>query len=184
MAFACDKCGFRTNEIKTGGAIAPKAKKIILKVTNPEDMSRDFLKSDTASIEIPEIDCLITEGSMGGKFTTVEGILQALKAEFERINAFDLGDSIEHGQKHQKDKMSAFLQSLDVLSTGKVPFTILIDDPLANSYIQNLYAPDPDPNLSYEEYDRSWQQNEDLGLNDMKVENYEAASASADSKKQ
>ena len=53
------------------------------------------------------------------------------------------------------------------------PFTLILDDPLANSYLQNLYAPDPDPNMTIESYDRTWDQNEELGLNDMKVENYE-----------
>lgn len=50
---------------------------------------------------------------------------------------------------------------------------MILDDPLANSYLQNLYAPDPDPNMTIEEYERTWEQNEDLGLNDMKVEGYE-----------
>ena len=58
------------------------------------------------------------------------------------------------------------------------PFTLILDDPLANSYLQNLYAPDPDPNMTIEEYDRTWEQNEMLGLNDMKVEGYEADAAS------
>ena len=53
------------------------------------------------------------------------------------------------------------------------PFTIILDDPLANSYIQNLYAPDPDPNMTIEFYDRTFEQNEELGLNDIKVEGYE-----------
>ena len=44
---------------------------------------------------------------------------------------------------------------------------------MANSYVQNLYAPDPDPNMTIESYERTWDQNEELGLNDMKVENYE-----------
>lgn len=44
---------------------------------------------------------------------------------------------------------------------------------MANSYLQNLYAPDPDPNMKIETFDRTWEQNEDLGLNDMKVEGYE-----------
>lgn len=44
---------------------------------------------------------------------------------------------------------------------------------MANSYLQNLYAPDPDPNMTTEVYDRTWEQNEDLGLNDMVVEGYE-----------
>lgn len=60
------------------------------------------------------------------------------------------------------------------------PFTLILDDPLANSYIQNIYAPDPDPNMEIEIYDRTWQQNEDLGLNDMKVEGYEEVDKSED----
>jgi len=43
---------------------------------------------------------------------------------------------------------------------------------MANSYVQNIYAPDPDPNMTIETYERSWEQNEELGLNDMKVESY------------
>ena len=40
---------------------------------------------------------------------------------------------------------------------------------------QNLYAPDPDPNMTVEEYKRTSDQNEELGLNDMKTENYETS---------
>ena len=53
------------------------------------------------------------------------------------------------------------------------PFTFILDDPLGNSYLQNLYAPDPDPNMAIEDYERSWEENEFLGLNDMKTEGYE-----------
>jgi zinc finger protein len=47
--------------------------------------------------------------------------------------------------------------------------TIILDDPLANSYLQNLCAPDPDPQMTIEEYERSYEQNEDLGINQMRV---------------
>ena len=56
------------------------------------------------------------------------------------------------------------------------PFTLILDDPLANSYLQNLYAPDPDPSMEIVVYDRSWDQNEELGLNDIKVDGYSADS--------
>ena len=56
------------------------------------------------------------------------------------------------------------------------PFTLILDDPLANSYLQNLYAPDPDPNIEIVVYHRSWDQNEELGLNDIKVDGYSADS--------
>ena len=68
MATNCYACGYRDNEIKSGGAVSEKGRKITLKVEDSEDMSRDMLKvsyltlievnradnqSDTAGIEIP-----------------------------------------------------------------------------------------------------------------------------------
>lgn len=68
------------------------------------------------------------------------------------------------------------MDSLTKYLEGKEQFTLIMDDPLANSYIQNLYAPDPDPNMIVREYERTFQQNENLGLNDMQTENYEKLS--------
>ena len=58
------------------------------------------------------------------------------------------------------------------VKNAEKPFTLILDDPLSNSYIQSLYAPDPDPGLETEWYDRTFKQNEELGLNDIKVEGY------------
>ena len=38
--------------------------------------------------------------------------------------------------------------------------------------LQNPYAPESDPCLVVESYTRSFEQNDTLGLNDMKTENY------------
>lgn len=38
--------------------------------------------------------------------------------------------------------------------------------------LQNVYAPEQDPEMSSEHYERSFAQNELLGLNDMKTEDY------------
>lgn len=53
--------------------------------------------------------------------------------------------------------------------TAEIQFTVILDDPLANSYIQNPYAPDEDPKMTIELYERSFLQNEELGLNDIQV---------------
>ena len=39
--------------------------------------------------------------------------------------------------------------------------------------VQSLTAPEPDDSLVVEDYERSFEQNEELGLNDMKTENYD-----------
>ena len=42
-----------------------------------------------------------------------------------------------------------------------------------------MTAPEPDPQLKEVIYERTWEQNEDLGLNDMKTENYEQPKVSS-----
>lgn len=56
--------------------------------------------------------------------------------------------------------------------------TIILDDPTGNSYVQALTDDGAaDPNLRITHYHRSYDQNEELGLNDMKVEGYEEEEA-------
>ena len=168
MSTNCDLCGYRDNEVKSGAAISEKGKKIILKVEDVEDLSRDILKSETAGLEIPEIDLVLTHGTLGGRFTTLEGILNQVYSELsEKVFAGD-SSSIEG-----KENFETFLKNLKGALVVEKPFTVILDDPLANSYVQSLYAPDPDPQMTVELYDRTWEQDEELGLNDIKVEGYE-----------
>lgn len=44
--------------------------------------------------------------------------------------------------------------------------------------LQNVYAPEDDPEMKVEHYKRTFDQNEELGLNDMKTEGYETGLAS------
>jgi len=171
MSTNCDACGYRDNEVKSGSAISEKGKKIILKVEDREDLSRDILKSETCGLSIPEIELVLQAGTLGGRFTTLEGILDQIFEELsEKVFA---GDS---AYSDDRSKFGKFLSNLKAVKNAERPFTLILDDPLANSYLQNLYAPDPDPNMEFVMYDRSWEQNEELGLNDIKVENYSADS--------
>jgi len=49
---------------------------------------------------------------------------------------------------------------------------LILDDPLANSFIQNPNYPSADPKIDVVVYERTQEQNDDLGLSDMKVDNY------------
>jgi len=49
----------------------------------------------------------------------------------------------------------------------------VLDDPLSNSFVQNPNYPAEDPSVLVEVYDRTKDQNEELGLNDIKTENYQ-----------
>ena len=105
MAFTCDNCGYRTNEVKAGGAISEFGRKYVLKVKTAEDMSRDILKSETATVEVPELELELGMGSLGGKFTTVEGLLRQICDELSK-NPFILGDSSKRGDR---DAVTIFL---------------------------------------------------------------------------
>nr|BAK02748.1 predicted protein [Hordeum vulgare subsp. vulgare] len=169
MASTCDACGYKSSEVKSGGAISEKGRRIILKVTCPEDLSRDFLKSETATCEIPEKKLRLHRGTLGGRFTTVEGFLAGVRDDLLRNNPFLKGDS---SQETDRTKFKKFLDDIEALTSGKENFTVIIDDPMANSYIQSLTAPEPDPNMTTEDYERTFEENEDLGLNDINTENY------------
>ena len=93
MATNCDGCGHRTNEVKSGSGISEKGIEITLRVTDPIDMSRDVLKSETCALKIPELDFEVGAGTLGGKFTTLEGLLVAMKEQLSERNPLICGDS-------------------------------------------------------------------------------------------
>ena len=170
MATVCEVCGAKTNEVKAGGGIEAKGKKITLRVTDPTDMSRDVLKSETCAVLIPELEFEMGGHALGGRFTTIEGLMENMLESVEQNSFWSEGDGVA---PDVKEKMTTFKQNFTKFKEGKEQFTLVLDDPAGNSYLQNVYAPDDDPELSIELYDRSYEQNDDLGLNDMKVEGYE-----------
>lgn len=171
MSTVCDECGFKSNEVKAGGAISPQGRRITLLLTDKSDLSRDILKSETCGLSIPEIELNLTPGTLGGRFTTIEGLLRQVYQEIDERAPFRQGDGVSVERKAAFDSFLGKLDDVIEFKRGNV--TIVLDDPLANSYVQNLYAPDPDPNMSIEDYERTFQQNEDWGLNDIKTEGYE-----------
>merc|ERR1711963_232700 len=173
MATMCDACGHKTNEVKSGGGIEQTGTKITLKVTGSFDLSRDVLKSETASIEIPDIEFEMGSHAIGGRFTTLEGLLENVLEKIENNPMASFGALPGDSAKSEtKEKMDEFKRKLKEMISGNKTFTFILDDPAGNSYLQNLYAPDDDPEMIIEKYERTFDQNEDLGLNDMKVENY------------
>ncbi|KAM8927685.1 zinc finger protein ZPR1 [Pelodytes ibericus] len=170
MATNCDACGHRTNEVKSGGAIEPHGSKIALNITDSSDLSRDVLKSETCNVNIPELEFELGMGALGGKFTTVEGLLKDIRDLVVDKNPFTLGDS---SISDRKAKLQEFGKKIDQILEGQLNVHLILDDPAGNSYLQNVYAPEQDPEMTTESYKRTYEQNEDLGLNDMKTEGYE-----------
>ncbi|XP_065186949.1 zinc finger protein ZPR1-like [Sycon ciliatum] len=172
MAVKCDRCGFSSNEVKSAGGIEPKGVRISLEMSEEADLSRDVLIAETASLCIPQLELSVDSFAASGSFTTLEGVLTNMKDQLTKVHALSLGDSSDAGRA---DKLKDFLGEMDSIISGTRFVTIQIDDPAGNSYVQNLFAPDPDPGLTVERYERSQEQNEELGFTQLMDENKLAA---------
>ena len=174
--FKCDNCGYKTTEVKGGGGISEKGTKYTLSVESIDDLNRDIFKSETSKIVIPEIGFETDEGSMGSLFTTVEGIIEKICDQLYNT-PFSTGDSSINSD------INDFIKKLRELQQLKQKFTLILDDPLSNSFIFPVGDnSENDTKLKKEEYERTFEQNEDLGINDMKVENYENDNDDKDNK--
>ncbi|KAJ7547966.1 hypothetical protein O6H91_08G111700 [Diphasiastrum complanatum] len=165
MASTCDTCGYKNSELKPGGSISAKGKRTTVCVKNGLDLSRDVIKSDTASVSIPEIELELAPGTLGGLITTVEGLIVNISESLQRVHEFDIGDSADPSRRKKWQNFDLELKEL--LKTEK-PWTLVLDDALDNSFIAPVTDTfESDAQLRIEEYERTWEQNEELGLNDM-----------------
>lgn len=173
MSTVCDDCGYRSNDVKTGGEIPAKGEKITLRVDDAIDLARDILKSETCGLECPELSLEVNPGTLGGRFTTVEGLLTQVRNDLHSqiFEAAGGGDSLATNQKSQ---WATFFENLDIAIRGDKAFTIILTDPFASSFVQPLVDPPaPDPKITREYYQRTEEEEEELGLKDMKTEGYE-----------
>ncbi|KAK4241376.1 ZPR1 zinc-finger domain-containing protein [Achaetomium macrosporum] len=185
MNTTCDDCGYKSNDVKTGGEIPEKGKKITIRVKTAVDLARDILKSESCALECPELSLSVNPGTLGGRFTTVEGLLtqvrddlhnQIFEADADAGAGARVNDSLP---AEERKRWEEFFRGLDAAIKGEKEFTIVLTDPLASSYVQSL-ADDPgqpDEQMTVEEYERTDEEEEDLGLKDMKTEGYEADAA-------
>lgn len=173
MAFNCDSCGYRNGEVMVGGEISNCGRRTTLVADTPADLNRELLKSELAAVEIPEADIKLAPGTLGGKFTTVEGLVRDIHRQLSEENPFMQGDSALNDER--RAHFEGVLQMLLDFADAKKPFTLILDDPMSNSFVQRLSDSDPKP--VNEDYERTFEQNEELGLNDIRTEGYEEVPA-------
>jgi len=120
-------------------------------------------------MEIVDNKIEIAPGSLGGLYTSVEGLLTRIKTDlFSNRIFYGSGDTED---LIRNKKMNKLENELNDCIVGKMNFTLIIEDPLANSYIYSPFIANNeiDPRLKVETYIRSFEENEELGLNDLDV---------------
>ena len=69
-----------------------------------------LVQAETASLIIPELEFEVKPGTLGGRFSTIEGILSSIKQQLSRDNPFATGDA------SIGSKMSEFIKKLEDVS--------------------------------------------------------------------
>lgn len=164
----CDKCEYKSSEFKENFQISEKKKIITLKVNSIEDLKRDVLRTSTCTLKILEIDLECESGSNKSRLTTIEGLLLDIKKDLNSsaiVNKFEIEDASVF------DKWKSLNKTLDDYIDGKQPFTLILKDINSSSFIQNLSAPNDDPNMTIEYFERTEDENESLGINYSDINN-------------
>jgi hypothetical protein len=120
------------------------------------------VKSEQATIRVPELDLEIPAQTQKGSVNTIEGFLSK--------TAEGLQDLQEERRKHDPAtaaKIDDFIQRINEFVEGRrFPFTFILEDPSGNSFIQNPNAPNKDVYMKTEYYARSHADYEQMGYNE------------------
>ncbi|UYV70843.1 ZPR1 [Cordylochernes scorpioides] len=154
MSFNCEHCGWQNNELQHVADIQERGISYSLKVSSPEDLNRQVVKSEWASVSIPEVDFEIPPKTQEGSVTTIEGVLSRAIT----------GLSLRLQSGPVDERLANFIVKLQELKEVEIPFTFVLDDPSGNSFLQNLMVPAKDPKLEESRYIRTIEQDRMLGI--------------------
>lgn len=189
---SCDDCHFRSSEINFGGEIQTLGERLTLTVQSSDDLNRQVIKSDSATLSLPQLQFEIPPGTQRGNVSTLEGVLRtaADNLEARQPERLLLGDidnfhrcrttiaqlrrlagqspSTNENTTDDRDnveqKANDDYDNNDTVCSNIFPFTLVLDDPAGNSYVETFTAPAPDPNLESVQYNRTPTQDMALGL--------------------
>lgn len=105
-------------------------------------------------------------GTLGGQYTTVEGLLEKIHDHLSGRNPFiDMDNEFSV-------RMKQFLEDLMSMRDGHKPFTMRLIDPLSRSFLQNPDHPLEDKKAKRISRPRSEEEDDFLGFTGMNVDSY------------
>lgn len=67
------------------------------------------------------------------------------------------------------EKIDEIIKRLDKYKEGEAPFTLILRDVSGNSFIENPFAPEKDPAMTFTSFQRSVEESESLGISEEMV---------------
>lgn len=158
-SFSCEHCGHENNEIQPAGEIEPNGCRITLQVKTPKDLNRRVVKSDRTGVKFVELDFEIPPQSQKGEVTTLEGVIDRSITGLEQ-------DQVVRRVEHPDvaAQIDEFIIKLRSLKSVETPYTVVFEDISGNCRIENLNAPNPDPECKMTHFVRTKEQNHELGM--------------------
>jgi zinc finger protein len=125
----CEECGFKHSDVMALEQHDPARHSLVI---NQENLSSRVIRSQTATVTIPEIGIKVEPGPKSqGYVSNVEGVLVRFKDATKRaLTLFTDDVSQENGKKVFDD--------LDKVLSGDLEVTLIIDDPFGQSKIMDL----------------------------------------------
>lgn len=128
-----DTCN-RNNEVSFTGTFGEQGVRYTLTVAKGDQqaLSRQVVKSDNATVTVPELEFEIPAATQKGSITTVEGLLMDAASNIRLLQE----------ERRAADAATAkliddFLEKLDSCTQGERDFTVVVDDPAGNSYVES-----------------------------------------------
>mmetsp|Transcript_47797 Transcript_47797/g.63144 ORF Transcript_47797/g.63144 Transcript_47797/m.63144 type:complete len:235 (+) Transcript_47797:157-861(+) len=160
-SFSCDHCGNKNNEVQFGGKLGDYGCSYKLVVADEETLNRSVVKSEFATIRIPELDFEIPPQTQKGSIKTVEGYLLST---IEGIS--EMQEERRKYSPQVAEQIDAFLERLKACREGRdLPFNFEVIDPSGNSFVQNPNAPNPDIACVHDTFLRSVEDYTTMGYN-------------------
>jgi zinc finger protein len=124
----CRNCGFRQSWQYPVEARSPH--RYTLFVSDPSDLTSRVIKSNTASITIPELGFSLESKMSSDPFiTNVEGVLQRAKSATQTLYSWA-------ETQEEKEKVENVLRKIEKAVAGEFPFHLIVEDPLGISTIE------------------------------------------------
>ena len=124
----------RNSEVSFTGAFGEQGIKYTLAVARGDlqALSRQVVKSDSAVVTVPELELEIPAATQKGSITTVEGLLMDTASNIRLLQE----------ERRAADPTTAkliddFLAKLDSCQQGEKDFTVIVNDPAGNSYVES-----------------------------------------------
>jgi zinc finger protein len=122
LSAICRNCGFKHTDVME---VSPHQDplRITVVVEEPDDVNHLVVRSNYATIKMPELGVTITPGPYAqGVISTIEGFLHRAKEIVEFLASNELNEE-------QIRKCSEILDKLTAAIEGRLKFTFIIEDP-------------------------------------------------------